>query len=235
MTHREVPAGVKQITPVQAAYNFIREQNAVLENERAKSQSAQKKAEKTVREVVFALNNFRRNQNEWTESTKRAFQTIDNALQKNGIEIIDYTGQTLTDELLDMLKVEGWEPSDLAEDTVKETFTPEIRWNGNLLQLAQVFCFSAKEKETDEEVEKIEEVNEVEMTGKPEETEKIIEAAGQESDVREEQPELSDDSVPEEPVGSEDNKTTENTEISEAPVSFLRRIIEKIKKNLKIK
>ena len=146
MTHREVPGNAKMMTPIQAVYQILRDQHALMGEERSEFEAARKKSEKAICEIALALFNFQRNRAEWTDSTRRAYQTVENALKKSGVEIVDYTGYPLDDDLLETVKVEGWEASDNEVDTVKETFMPEIRWNGTLLHQAQVFGLSAADE-----------------------------------------------------------------------------------------
>ena len=147
MTRREVPDNIKETTPLQAVYQILRAQHALMDKERSEHEATQKKTEKAICEVALALFNFQRNRQEWTENTIRVYQTVDNALRRSGVEVIDYTGRAMDDELLESVIVEGWEPGDGDTDMVKETFTPEIRFNGALLHQAQVFCLSARQKE----------------------------------------------------------------------------------------
>jgi len=140
---RKVPQNMKSVIPATAMYNQIRAQNTLRESDKERYEKEIKNAQKTVREVSLAVFRYRNIAKSLDERAQNAFNAIENVLMNSGVEIIDYTGSEMTDELMKRVTIESWESGTAPVELVLESFSPEIRWNGELLHSAQLFCSRA--------------------------------------------------------------------------------------------
>ncbi len=161
MKPREVPKGVRLGLPVTALYNVMKSQNETRAADKAEYEIALKEAEKTIASVALAAFRLRQHQSDAPENIQGALSALERSLADNGVEIMDYAGQKVTEDIAERVDIEGWEAGTAPCDIVSETFTPEILWKGRLLHSAQVFCQRANpESEEGEELAKLEEVEE---------------------------------------------------------------------------
>ncbi|MCL2697080.1 MAG: hypothetical protein FWE74_03235 [Oscillospiraceae bacterium] len=140
MKTREIPENVKIILPVTAMYNVIKSNHTEREADKANYISESDKAKKAIAQIALAVYGFKNHSESLPENARNSFIAIEQALKNNNIEILDYVGQKLTDELSERVKVEGWVDGSTPEETIHEAFSPEIRFSGELLHTAQVFC-----------------------------------------------------------------------------------------------
>jgi molecular chaperone GrpE (heat shock protein) len=68
---------------------------------------------------------------------KSSMHKVKQFLGKNQVEIIDYTGQRYNDGMnIEILSQES--DAGTVSPIITETFSPEVRWNGNIIKKAQV-------------------------------------------------------------------------------------------------
>ncbi len=164
MNIRQVPQNVKPVLPVTAMYNTIKVTHSQLEHEKQAAEKELNKAKKVICETALSVFGVRNHIDELSENVRNSFKSIELALKNNGVEIIDYAGETLTEELADRIKIEGWVDGNKAEETVDETFKPEIRWNGDILYTAQVFCSRSNVSESEVKTDETEEMIDIAET-----------------------------------------------------------------------
>lgn len=158
MNRRQVPEGVSSVVPSSAAYKILREQDRLRREEREATQQEKKKMQSLIRELALILFKSRKLRSGEESAAANFYQALEACLLDGGVEIIDYTGAVVDSELQEKVRIEGWEQGELSEEVVGETFMPEIRWQGELLHIAQVFCLRAKEDQ--EETEALQEKTE---------------------------------------------------------------------------
>lgn len=147
MKIRKIPEDIKAVIPVSILYQMLREQEKLHKEEKGQFEEARQSMESVVCEIALLL--FK-NRSLDTGNAADFYHMLKEILYSAGVEIIDYTGQVVDEQLQEKVCIEGWDEGTQREEVVKETFTPEIRYRGKLLHSAQVFCQRALEEVQEE-------------------------------------------------------------------------------------
>ena len=142
MQLRELPVGMTKTLPTTAMYNQIRRESA-LRSAGTGDDGGLKSAEALIRSTALELYKLRGRETELPDGVKNSLRAIERAFEREGVEIIDYTGRELDDEISERVSIEGWLTGSGETETVQETFTPEVNWRGKVLHQAQIFCYTA--------------------------------------------------------------------------------------------
>ena len=60
------------------------------------------------------------------------------ALEKGSVEIIDFTGREIDNEILEMVEVIGWLPDAREQEHVLETYEPVVKHSGQIIHIAKI-------------------------------------------------------------------------------------------------
>lgn len=234
MKTRQIPSGITPVVPSSIVYKILREQDKLRVEEREEFKREKKKMQSLICEIALILFKSRNLRNGQESVAANFYQALESSLLSAGVEIIDYQGRTVDAELQEKVRIEGWEQGELPEEVVGETFMPEIRWQGELLHIAQVFCLRAKEDQEEAEAlqEKTEgpqeEGGECQKTEEKKEEEVKMMERQESSENREEEAEDPKDAGDEQSRTKEEEKASMPSEPQSPPLRWYQRLWRRI-------
>lgn len=139
---RELPPSVKKLSSEELALKMLRQQSAVRAEHKKDIAEAQKKSDKLAEKLALLVHKKRFTENDPFILSLR--QLLDN----EGITLITYIGEEVTETLEDEADIVEWlPPGDDPVDRVVDALEPEVHWQGRLLHRAKLSCRQASEEE----------------------------------------------------------------------------------------
>ena len=217
---RPVPDFVQKQTAEDLALRQLRQRGALAAERQKALQNAEKPGDRLAEQLALQVHKKR-----FTEKDPLVL-SLRQLLRSEGISLITYVGEEVTETLEDEADIVEWlPPNGDPVDRVVDALEPEVRWHGKLLHRAKLSCRQAAEDEAEAEtvtapdapaeaepVPEPEPNAEVESVPEPEpnpQAEPLPEPEPEEEPISEPDSEPEDEPEPEEEVEDEAEDTPE--------------------------
>lgn len=141
---RELPPFVHEQSAEDVALKLIRLRNELEASHASELEAARKETDRLAEQLALLVHKKRASQDQEDPSKDRFIQSLRQLLKNEGIDLITYEGEEVTETLELETDIVEWLPPDneLADekDRVVEALEPEIRRKGRLLHHAKLSC-----------------------------------------------------------------------------------------------
>lgn len=142
---RPVPEFARLQTQEELALKLLRQRQEAEQEQNRAVRAAEKRADRLAEQIALITHKKR-----FTEGDPLVL-SLRQLLKREGIELVTYAGEEVTEELEDQTDIIEWLPA--GEDPVSrvvDALEPEIRWQGRILHHAKLSCREgAEEPEAD--------------------------------------------------------------------------------------
>lgn len=148
---RPVPEFARLQTQEELALKLLRQRQEAAQEQNKAVSAAERRADRLAEQIALITHKKR-----FTEGDPLVL-SLRQLLKREGIELVTYVGEEVTEELEDQTDIIEWLPA--GEDPVSrvvDALEPEIRWQGRVLHHAKLSCRAgAEEPEEDVPVEEV--------------------------------------------------------------------------------
>lgn len=174
---RPVPEFVRTQTQEELALKLLRQRQEAAQEQNRAVHAAEKRADRLAEQIALITHKKR-----FTEGDPLVL-SLRQLLKREGIELVTYAGEEVTEELEDQTDIIEWLPA--GEDPVSrvvDALEPEIRWQGRILHHAKLSCRAgAEEPEADAPEADAPEEDTAQETASPEEAADAAQSAPQDA------------------------------------------------------
>ena len=147
---RPVPDFVQKQTAEDLALRQLRQRGALAAERQKALQNAEKPGDRLAEKLALQVHKKR-----FTEKDPLVL-SLRQLLRSEGISLITYVGEEVTETLEDEADIVEWlPPNGDPVDRVVDALEPEVRWHGKLLHRAKLSCRQAAEDEAEAEAEAV--------------------------------------------------------------------------------
>lgn len=138
---RPVPEFARPQTQEELALKLLRQRQEAEREQKKAVRGAEKRADRLAEQIALITHKKR-----FTEGDPLVL-SLRQLLKREGIELVTYAGEEVTEELEDQTDIIEWLPA--GEDPVSrvvDALEPEIRWQGRVLHHAKLSCRAGAEE-----------------------------------------------------------------------------------------
>lgn len=141
---RELPPFVHEQSAEDVALKLVRLRNELEDSHASELEAARKETDRLAEQLALLVHKKRASQDQEDPSKDRFMQSLRQLLKNEGIDLITYEGEEVTETLELETDIVEWLPPDDEsadeKDRVVEALEPEIRRKGRLLHHAKLSC-----------------------------------------------------------------------------------------------